>query len=81
MNFPDVRPIIVASHPRSGTHLLIDTLRRQFAKCRSWKWPGERLDRLYCNIDELNGTRELLHEKKAVDILRRVERPIVKTHS
>ena len=48
------QPVIVASHPRSGTHLLMDTLRRQFKACRSWKWPGERLDRLYCSVDELN---------------------------
>jgi hypothetical protein len=80
VNFPDVRPIVVASHPRSGTHLLIDTLRRQFEACQSWKWPGERLDRLYCNIDELPGDG-LLNEKTARSILQRTERPIVKTHS
>lgn len=80
MNFPDVRPIVVASHPRSGTHLLIDTLRRQFEACRSWKWPGERLDRLYCNIDELPGDG-LLDDTTARRILQRTERPLVKTHS
>ncbi|MCS3937297.1 hypothetical protein GGP80_003307 [Salinibacter ruber] len=76
---PDVRPVVVASHPRSGTHLLIDTLRRQFEACRSWKWPGERLDRLYCNIDELPG-EGLLDANTARRILRRTERPVVKTH-
>jgi len=80
VEFPDVRPIVVASHPRSGTHLLLDTLRRQFDACRSWKWPGERLDRLYCNIDELPGDG-LLDESTARRILRRTERPLVKTHS
>ena len=80
MDFPDVRPIVVASHPRSGTHLLIDTLRRQFEACRSWKWPGERLDRLYCNIDELPGDG-LLDESTARRILRRTDRPLVKTHA
>lgn len=77
---PDAQPIIVASHPRSGTHLLIDTLRRQFAACRSWKWWGERLDRLYCNIDELPGDG-LLNAATAERILQRTERPIVKTHA
>lgn len=81
MDFPDVRPIVVASHPRSGTHLLLDTLRRQFEACRSWKWPGERLDRLYCNIDELPGDDGLLDENTVRRILRRTERPLVKTHS
>lgn len=78
---PDTQPVIVASHPRSGTHLLIDLLRRHFPACKSWKWPGERLDRLYCNIDELNGTDGLLSEAKARSILMRTDRPIVKTHS
>lgn len=81
MDFPDVHPIVVASHPRSGTHLLIDTLRRQFEACRSWKWPGERLDRLYCNIDEIPGTSGVLSEATAARILQRTERPLIKTHA
>lgn len=80
LNELEARPIVVASHPRSGTHLLIDTLRRQFDACRSWKWPGERLDRLYCNVDELPGDG-LLEEATARRILQRTERPLVKTHS
>lgn len=78
------RPVVVASHPRSGTHLLIDVLRGHFAPCRSWKWPGERLDRLYCNIDELGAEDEgngLLDPATARRILRRTERPVVKTHA
>ena len=69
------RPIIVASHRRSGTHLTIDFLRRQFVECRSWKLPGERLDRLYVNIDRIAAPAYALR------ILRRVPRPIMKTHS
>ena len=80
MDFPDSHPIVVASHPRSGTHLVLDTLRRQFEVCRSWKWPGERLDRLYCNIDELPGDG-LLDDATARRILRRTERPLLKTHA
>ncbi len=80
VDFPDVRPIVVASHPRSGTHLLLDTLRRQFEACQSWKWPGERLDRLYCNVDEVPGDM-LLDERTARRVLRRTARPLVKTHS
>jgi hypothetical protein len=81
MGFPEVQPVIVASHPRSGTHLLIDLLRRQFDACRSWKWPGERLDRLYCSIDELNADRGRLDEQTARRILSRTDRPLVKTHA
>ena len=81
MEIPDVQPVIVASHPRSGTHLLIDLLRRQFSACRSWKWPGERLDRLYCSIDELNGGRGRLDEATARRILGRTDRPLIKTHA
>ena len=74
-------PVVVASHPRSGTHLLIDVLRRQFAECETWKWPGERLDRLFCNIDELGGRDGILNEATARRILGRAERPPVKTHA
>ena len=37
-----IRPIVVASHPRCGTHLLIDTLRLNCPETRGWKFPGER---------------------------------------
>lgn len=79
---PDRRPIVVASHPRSGTHLLIDFLRRQFPACASWKYPLERLDRLYLNLDPLLWPRPPISEAKAVAVLRRPPgRPIVKTHA
>jgi hypothetical protein len=81
MSLPDTRPVIVASHPRSGTHLLIDLLRRHFEACNGWKWWGERLDRLYCSIDELNADRGRLDASTARRILQRTERPIVKTHA
>lgn len=53
-NLP-AKPIVIASHRRSGTHLLIDLFRRQFRECRSWKLPGERNDRLYVNLDMVFG--------------------------
>ena len=76
------RPIIVASHPRSGTHLTMDLLRRQFRECRSWKLPGERLNRLFLSVEALfvPSTRAPISERQAIRVLRRVERPIVKTH-
>ena len=76
------RPIIVASHPRSGTHLVIDLFRRQFRECRSWKLPGERLDRLYLSVEALfvPDSRSPISEAVALKVLRRVRRPLVKTH-
>jgi hypothetical protein len=75
------RPVVVASHPRSGTHLLIDTLRLNFPDCKSWKWWGERKDRLYLNVISLNKCRNLVSEVRAMQILRRARNPIVKTHA
>lgn len=72
------KPIVIASHRRSGTHLAIDLLRRQFRECRSWKLPGERLDRLYLNLNLL--VDGLIDVRVANRILSRVERPIIKAH-
>lgn len=76
------RPITVASHPRSGTHLVIDLFRRQFRECRSWKLPGERLDKLYLSVEALfvPDSRSPISEAVAVKVLRRVRRPLIKTH-
>jgi hypothetical protein len=76
-----VRPLIVASHPRSGTHLVIDSFRRQLVECRSWKWPFEPLDRLYLNLDSLLALPEpRIAEGSALRLLRRARRPLIKTH-
>lgn len=73
-------PIIVASHRRSGTHLTIDLLRRQFAACDAWKWPGEGLDAVYTNLDRLGRHRQPLDGERLEGLLRRAERPLLKTH-
>jgi hypothetical protein len=75
------RPVVIASHPRSGTHLLIDSLRLNFTECRTWKWWGERMDRLYLNLASLNSATNPLSERKAIRILRRSKMPLVKTHA
>ena len=74
-------PIVVCAHQRSGTHLTIDLLRRQFEECRSWKWWGENNSRLYLSLDALfdPGVR-WVNERKAIALLRRCERPLIKTH-
>lgn len=73
-------PVIVASHRRSGTHLTIDLLRRQFSECDAWKLPGEGLDSLYTNLDRLGWHREPLSEARLNSLLGRARRPLVKTH-
>jgi len=81
--FADIgRPIVVASHPRSGTHLTIDFLRRQFAACDARKLPGESSSALYLNLDQWiqKGSRRSLSEQAALARLARARRPIVKTH-
>ncbi len=75
-------PIVVATHPRSGTHLTIDLLRKQFEECKGWLWFGETLHHLYLNMDRLGEvTKPKITLSKAKDILRRADRPVVKTHS
>jgi hypothetical protein len=75
------RPIVVASYPRSGTHLLIDCLRLNFTECRSWKFPLERINRLYLNLADLAWKKEQLSARVVRRILSRAERPVIKSHT
>lgn len=76
------RPIVVVSHKRSGTHLTLDLLRRNFRECNAWKWWGENDSRLYLSLPSLHDPRALISisERHAVALLRRCSRPMVKTH-
>ncbi len=75
-------PIVVATHPRSGTHLAIDLLRWQFADCRSWKWPGQGHQQLYLDLDSLLPTHHTpIDAGTALAIVRKARRPILKTHA
>jgi len=76
------QPVVVASHPRSGTHLTLDLLRKQFPACTSYKLPVQPLDRLYLALEALSAPpRRSISEAKALEILRKAPRPLVKTHS
>jgi hypothetical protein len=75
------RRIVLVTHRRSGTHLTIDLLRRQFAACDGRKRLGEPLHALYLNLDLLLRERHPLGEARALELLRRARRPIVKTHA
>ncbi|GBE13632.1 sulfotransferase domain protein [bacterium BMS3Abin13] len=75
-----IRPIIIATHERSGTHLTIDTFRRQFLECNSWKCPGEPLDRLYLSLESVM-QRGGTEERMVRSILGRCRRPLIKYHN
>lgn len=80
-NFQNIgKPILIASHPRSGTHLTIDLLRKQFAECKTWKKRGEPLDRLYFALESFAPLNNPLSESIALNILSKAKRPIIKTH-
>ena len=75
-------PLIVSTFMRSGTHLTIDLIRRQFAAFQSWKRPMEALDSLYFPVDVLLPGWEP-HDwniPRVLKVLRRSKRPILKTH-
>lgn len=77
-----MNPIVVKSHPRSGTHLCIDTLRRQFRSCRIYNDPFKRLDNLYFSIEELldpKANNQFVYEK-GIKIIQSCEMPIIKYH-
>lgn len=73
-------PILVASHPRSGTHLAIDLLRRQFQSTRNWRWWGLPLDHLYLNLERLESPNRTFSDGLARKIVNRPRRALVKTH-
>ena len=73
-------PILVASHPRSGTHLVIDLLRRQFKSTRNWRWWGLPLDYLYLNLERLGSSNRRFSDKLARKIVNRPRRALFKTH-
>lgn len=70
----NIKIIWVISFPRSGTHLTIDFIRKQFKECSSEKRRGESNDYLY--IDHL----QTLKSKKGLNIIQRTNYPIIKSH-
>lgn len=74
-------PILVASHRRSGTHLMIDLLRRQFAPCDARAVPGRPPADLYLPLDRFKADAHWpITEQSAQRVLRRAQRPILKAH-
>lgn len=76
------RPIIIASHQRSGTHLTIDLIRRHFPLTNPRLRPLETLHHLYVDLDSFNpGHHNPMTVETALRLLIRVPRPIIKTHT
>jgi len=77
-----LRPIIVATHPRSGTHLTIDFIRRHFASTRRRLRPLETPHNLYVSLDRLNqGHHRPITRAEFLRQVCRSPRTLVKTHS
>ncbi len=74
-------PVIIASHPRSGTHVTIDFLRRNFPDCRGYKRPFEPLNYLYLSLDGFAEPDPICDLPYAVKVLGRRRFPIIKTHA
>ena len=81
---PDgVRPIVVASHRRSGTHLMLDLLRRQFPACRPPFRLGVNPHRyLYFVLDRFRPThRSHVGIAACLNMMATAKMPCLKTHS
>lgn len=75
-----LRSILVASHPRSGTHLVLDLLRHQFRSCHNWRLWALPLDYLYLNLERLSADERCFDELLAQKIINRPRRALMKTH-
>lgn len=71
--------MLVATHPRSGTHLTIDLLRRNFSELHSRKRPLEPLDTLYVPID-IAIDSPTVNVCRARRLVQRHRYPILKSH-
>ncbi len=75
------RSIVVASYPRSGTHLLLDALRLHLPACDARKRLGESRERVYLDLDHLLSDSGRVPYRVASKVLRKTPRPLVKTHA
>ncbi len=77
---PELQPILIASHPRSGTHLVLDLIRRQFKETRGRRLFGKPLDHLYLNLERLTSDNRPFTDAMAQKVLSKCSRPLMKTH-
>lgn len=73
--------IMVVSHERSGTHLSIDLLRKQFSECKARMSFLETRHHSYLTLEHLSPKpRPYISHIKALEILNKSKIPIVKAH-
>lgn len=80
---PGVKPVVVASHRRSGTHLMLDLLRRHFDACRPPFRFGVNPHRyLYFVLDRMRPSHQFhVGPEACLKVMRTTEMPTLKTHS
>ncbi|MFI4917796.1 MAG: sulfotransferase domain-containing protein [Phycisphaerales bacterium JB060] len=78
-----VRPVVVASHPRSGTHMMLDFLRRQFdACCPPFRFGVNPHRYLYFVLDRFCPDHKFhVGVEPCLRVMRSTEMPCLKTHS
>ena len=76
------RPAMVASHFRSGTHLLMDLIRRQFRPFRPSMRPFESIHATYLSLDRFDDNNHRpIEPAGALELLRKATRSTLKTHA
>ena len=75
-------PILIASHRRSGTHLSLDLIRRNFPACRPRMLALENPHHSYLNLDRFEpGHKVPCDKREALRLLSKAQRPMLKTHA
>ncbi len=74
--------IVIASHPRSGAHLITDVLRRQFKHCRPKTRPLESIHDSFLAADRFApDALRPIELRQAIKILKKARRPTVTLHA
>lgn len=76
------KPVLIASHRRSGTHLSLDLIRRNFPACQPRMLPLENPHHSYLNLDRFEpGHKVPCDKREALRLLSKAHRPMLKTHA
>nr|WP_319397838.1 sulfotransferase domain-containing protein [uncultured Carboxylicivirga sp.] len=75
-------PIVITSHPRSGTHLTIDLIRRHFPESRIYKRWGSN-DNVFLSIGSYNSNNQYNRsiEAEALKLISPCTHPVIKLHT
>ncbi len=75
-------PIVITSHPRSGTHLTMDLIRRHFPESRIYKRWGSN-ESVFLSIGGFNSKNKYNPslETEALKLIRPCSHPVIKLHT